>query len=305
MIACDYVGPEVEDEEVKENMRLKRKSILRGAWLKRTVDDTLILLSWKSADNDALKDIECSLHEDEKISTAEQIRAEKRSQSDLSTKPTLSHSKHVSFALDDAITAVATETVVSPLGSPEVGPSRVTSPAPTVTQVGTQPDSIQAKAEEGAPRAPSPKALSRSRSRRILPSILTFLRSLCTPASISIISAFIISLVPPLKALFVAGVPGTHIHPAPDGLPPLNFLIDTASFIGAASVPLGLVCLGSALARLKVPKGQWGQLPVGAITSFAVGKILVTPVIGVLICQGLTNAGVIDKDDKVLRFVCM
>ena len=256
------MGPEAEDEEVKENMRLKRKAIMRGTWIKRIIYDALSLLGWKSTGKNRLKDIECSSHEDEKNSAAIQIHEEKRSQSDIS-KPTFGHAKHVSSALDNATTC------------------------------------IQAKAES------TPRISSVTRSGRILSSVLTFLRSLCTPASISIISAFIISFVPPLKALFVAGVPGTHIHPAPDSLPPLNFLMDTASFIGAASVPLGLVCLGSALARLRVPKSQWGQLPVGAITCFAIGKILVTPVIGVLICQGLTTVGVIDKDDKVLRFVCM
>ena len=299
MIAYDYVGPEVEDEEVKENMRLKRKAIMCGAWIKRTVDGTLSLLRWKLADEHGLKDIESSSHEDEKNPAATQIREEKRPQSDMPPRPAFGHSKYVSFAHDDATLADATETVSSPFGSPDVGLSRIASPALTVTQVNTQPESIQTKAES-TPRISPP-----TRSRRILRSILAFLRSLCNPPSISIISALIISLVPPFKALFVPGVPGIHIHPAPDNLPPLNFLIDTASFIGAASIPLGLVCLGSALARLRVPKNQWGQLPVGAITSFAIGKILVTPVIGVLICQGLTNVGVIDKDDKVLRFACM
>ena len=82
--------------------------------------------------------------------------------------------------------------------------------------------------------------------------------------------------------------------------------MDTATFIGAASVPLGLVCLGSALARLKIPRsGQWGALPVGAISSLAVGKLLVMPVLGVVIVQGLVRGGVIPEDDKVLQFVCM
>ena len=286
MIAYDYVGPEVGDEEVKENMRLKRKVIMRGAWIKRTVDDTLSLLGWKSTDEHGLKDIESSSHKDEKNPAATQIREEKRPRSDMPPRSAFGHSKHVSFALDDATIADATET-------------RVASPALTVTQVDTLPENIQTKAES-TPRISPP-----TRSCRILRSIFAFLHSLCNPPSISIILALIISLAPPLKALFVAGVPGIHIHPAPDSLPPLNFLIDTASFIGAASIPLGLVCLGSALARLRVPKSQWGQLPVGAITSFAIGKILVTPLIGVLICQGLTNVGVIDKDDKVLRFACM
>jgi auxin efflux carrier family protein len=124
---------------------------------------------------------------------------------------------------------------------------------------------------------------------------------------LAIISAFIIALVKPLKALFMAvdGWTGTRILNAPDGQPPLAFIMDTATFVGGASVPIGLTCLGSALARLKVPKGQWRNLPLGAISSIAVARLIVIPVIGVLMCQGLTSAGVIDENDKVLRFVCM
>ena len=76
--------------------------------------------------------------------------------------------------------------------------------------------------------------------------------------------------------------------------------------MGAASVPLGLVCLGSALARMNLPKkGEWHSLPIGAIGSLAVVRMLIMPVLGVLICQGFMNVGIISKDDKVLRFVCM
>lgn len=82
--------------------------------------------------------------------------------------------------------------------------------------------------------------------------------------------------------------------------------MDAASFIGNASVPLGLICLGSALARLNVPRGnEWGKLPIGAIGGLAVCKMILMPVIGVLICRGLVGVGVIDKEDKVLQFVCM
>jgi hypothetical protein len=66
------------------------------------------------------------------------------------------------------------------------------------------------------------------------------------------------------------------------------------------------VCLGSSLARLPFPrKGQWQMLPLGAISCVAVGRMVVMPVLGVVICQGLTKVGFIDKEDKVLQFVCM
>jgi hypothetical protein len=226
--------------------------------------------------------------------------AEDPGQCTPSTRPfqrfTTGHTKNVSFSPEDTVTAAATETAISP----EVGPSQVTSPE-TPSQLPSTKDGILSKTLPLNSHAPAAK----HDRHRVVTTTLAILRSLITPASLSIIISFIISLVPTLKALFVPGVPGTHIPSAPDGLPRLSFVIDAASFIGAASVPLGLICLGSALARLKVPRGQWGQLPLGAIGGLAVGKLLITPVLGVLICQGLTNVGVIDKNDKVLRYVCM
>ncbi|KAF9043846.1 auxin efflux carrier [Hymenopellis radicata] len=132
----------------------------------------------------------------------------------------------------------------------------------------------------------------------------TLLWALCTPPSLSIIVSFPIALVTPLKALFVE-VDGYYMPPAPDGQPPLAFIYDFASFMGAASVPIGLICLGSALARLNVPRSEWPNLPLGAIFSLAVGKMLLMPVLGVAICQGLTRANIIAQDDKVLQFVCI
>ncbi|KAI5114880.1 hypothetical protein M0805_005575, partial [Coniferiporia weirii] len=92
---------------------------------------------------------------------------------------------------------------------------------------------------------------------------------------------------------------------APDGQPPLAFILDTATFIGAASVPLGLICLGSALARLNVPRNQWKDLPLGAIAWLAIGKMILMPILGVLITQGLVYGGIIQAEQKVLRFVCI
>ncbi|KAG8981454.1 Protein M3 [Tulasnella sp. JGI-2019a] len=137
-----------------------------------------------------------------------------------------------------------------------------------------------------------------SLSRRLL----KFVQALNTPPTISIVVAFPIALVPRLKGLFVPLANSPH---GPDGLPPLAFLLDTATFIGAASVPLGLVCLGSALARLNVPK-PWTRLPLGAIGVFTVMKLFLMPVLGVLICELFTHyIPLFNPDDKVLRFVCI
>lgn len=169
--------------------------------------------------------------------------------------------------------------------------------------------------DQPLPSPPPPTATPLSLSARATPprirvmsKLRAFLLSFFNPPTASIIAAFPISLIPTLKALFVPGVAGTHIPNAPDGQPPLAFILDAASFIGAASVPLGLICLGSALARLKVPKrdsGGWNKLPMGAIWSLAVVKMIAIPVLGVVVCQGLAKVGFIDPEDKVLRFVCM
>jgi hypothetical protein len=51
-------------------------------------------------------------------------------------------------------------------------------------------------------------------------------------------------------------------------------MMDAATFIGTASVPMGLVCFGSALARLRVPRGSWDTFPIGTILVLIVGKFM-------------------------------
>jgi predicted permease len=121
-----------------------------------------------------------------------------------------------------------------------------------------------------------------------------------------IVVAIVIALVDPLKALFLP--PSSGFKPrfrpvAPDGQPPLAFVLDTATFVGAASVPIGLICLGSALACLRMRSGE--PFPRGAIASLALAKMVVTPLIGVGITRWFAHAGFVHRDDKVLQFVCM
>ncbi|KAF4585216.1 Protein M3 [Pleurotus pulmonarius] len=278
-VAKDYVGPEVEDEEVKEELRRKHRK-----WASAILHPLAKFSTSTSPSRGEGPD-----NVDEKVDEPRAATPEAPTVRGTRSK------KHVSF-FEDA-TTVVTEPIKSTVSSP--GPSCVTSPAPTVV---TNFES----AEEGQPTAtPDTHSITRYRRRNIVyAKLVATLRTLCTPASIAIIIAFPIAVVPQLKALFV-NVPGTHIPPAPDGQPPLAFIIDTATFIGAASVPLGLICLGSALARLKIPKNQWRTLPLGAIAWLAIGKLIIMPVLGVLICQGLVSAGLIKEEDKVLRFVCI
>jgi hypothetical protein len=125
--------------------------------------------------------------------------------------------------------------------------------------------------------------------------------ALSVPTTIVVI-AFIISVIPALKGLFVLS---SSSPTAPDGQPPLAFILDTATFLGGASVPLGLIGLGSALARINIPRNDWGKLPFGSIMGLALGRMVLQPVLGILIVRGLTNVGLISKDDKVLQFVAM
>jgi hypothetical protein len=132
-----------------------------------------------------------------------------------------------------------------------------------------------------------------------------FLGKLASPVLISVAISLVVSRISVLKALFIPNVSGANIPPAPDGQPPLAFVMDTAAFLGAANSPIGLIILGSALARMSIPHGRWNSLPLGAIGALAVGKQFIMPVFGVLICEGFTRIGFIDAEDKVLRFVCM
>lgn len=73
-------------------------------------------------------------------------------------------------------------------------------------------------------------------------------------ATWSVIAGLLFSLIQPLKALLTetGGWTGSRMPNAPDNNPPLHFLLDTAAYIGALTVPLGLMLLGSSFARLKV-----------------------------------------------------
>ena len=128
-----------------------------------------------------------------------------------------------------------------------------------------------------------------------------------TPPSFSIILSLIIAFIYPLKYLFVPVQSSTsvHIRPAPDGGPPLAVILDTAGLVGAASVPLGLISLGAALARLTIQRNQWRNLPLGAISALAMAKMIVMPLLGVGIVRGFVKVGLISKEDRVLQFVCL
>jgi hypothetical protein len=63
-------------------------------------------------------------------------------------------------------------------------------------------------------------------------SVLKFMLSLISPPAISCLLSLLIALIPTLKALFVDNVPGITMPDAPDGNPPLQWILDIANFGG-------------------------------------------------------------------------
>ena len=84
--------------------------------------------------------------------------------------------------------------------------------------------------------------------------VLGFLRGMLIPVSLAVIIGIPCAIVLPLKALFVEtpGWTGTRMPNAPDGNPPLSFILVTATFLGGMTVPATLILLGASFARLKV-----------------------------------------------------
>ena len=297
----DYVGPDIEPDEVREAMRLKRRAWFRFIFRQKN-------------------QISSEVHDEHDLDRRSIGTLDEKSINSLQATNIMPQSlRRVTFIGE---TATPTEGNLSPLETGRVASQDRTT---TMTEINIPQVDDNSKTVVPTPQEqltsqnqdlpmhytsphPSTHSLPLNNNRKCFvtrQSIWKFLKSFFTPPSTAILISFPIALIPDLKALFTP-VPGTFIPAAPDGQPPLAFVLDATTFMGAASVPLGLVCLGSALARLNLPKkGEWLSLPLGAIWSLAIARMLVMPVLGVLICQGLTNVGIISKDDKVLRFVCM
>ena len=173
-------------------------------------------------------------------------------------------------------------------------------PVPTVVVSSRTPSTLE------LPKQPAGRPSSHCHYHGLLSRSRHFLEQLLKPCTIVILLSFVVSLVDPLKALFIP--PSSNFQPhfrptAPGGQPPLAFIYNTTTFIGGACIPLGLICLGSALTSLSLRYG--GPFPKGAIVSLALGRMVVNPIIGVAITRGFVHVGFVDRDDKVLQFVCM
>ena len=305
LITKDFEGPDMEDEEVKEALRLKQQRWLL-LWKQKREDGRTSgrrppipegsIEEGRLEKEDSLVNFHCpspaglpTLDNPEVVETIHDI-SEQRAHHRLNKHH--ASSRRVSFQPD----------------------STEDSPTAVHTVFDSAPPTLVARTEDGKetpPTSPIVKEVSNCTSRSAPPSLfgkfLSYLRTLPGPATITVIVSFTIAITTPLKALFVPlphenGTPSIPF--APDGAPPLNFLLDTATFLGNASVPLGLVCIGAALAKLRIPR-RVKDLPLGAISALAFGRLILQPVVAVFIIQGLVRVGVINQEDKVLRFVVM
>jgi hypothetical protein len=303
-LAMDFVGPDLSPEEVREATRLRRSRIFWA--VPRLVVGALRKISGLSLSKPRIEDQERGVVD----SSPEIFNRNEAHANDIAFSKMEDHRPDFRSPY-----CSPTPTIVGfPL-------SRVPSPTPTI--LSTPDDERSLPGSDGelskdcvkpapeyddlAKPSPSPSAVPRRPTA--LRAISTLINVLTTPQTLSIIFSLIIAFIKPLKALFVpmpsSYTTSLHIHTAPDGGPPLAVILDAAAFMGTASVPLGLIALGSALARIRLPRSELRMLPLGAIGALAVLKMLVMPVFGVALVRGLVYAGFIPAQDKVLQFVCM
>lgn len=123
------------------------------------------------------------------------------------------------------------------------------------------------------------------------------------PPSAALIISIVVIMIPKVRRLFydAADSTVTDIPNAPDGAPVLGFVMDFASFVGAAAVPLGLAMLGATMARLsikKLPTGFWK-----GVLLMSVLKLVVLPIIALAWAGKMKELNWIAKDNYMALFV--
>lgn len=163
--------------------------------------------------------------------------------------------------------------------------------------------SVVSASGEGAatpvkPTFTSPDEGPISKRQKVIRTAMNVLRNFRAPNSVSLIVSLAIAMSPPLKALFVHS--HFHLPDAPDKQPPLSFILDLASYVGAASVPLGLLLLGATIARLQVNQMVPGFWKTAIMITIC--RLVILPIFGVGLTTGLQNAGWFGED-KLVRFI--
>ncbi|KAG9050969.1 Protein M3 [Tulasnella sp. UAMH 9824] len=314
IIGKDFQGPDFTDDEVRESFPTKVRKT--GRQLAQLPDSLISLVRGRRASTPEATDVEKQLEVVNK-----KLASDKTQETREST--VVADSETPIFSVAPTVISEPTAPTTNTTGvkltrtvtfHPEAeGAAGDSERPPYAATIASARTAVPEDSDPQTNTSPTKVPLSESGLGQPKPTrwqrVLSFLKAANTPPTITIFISFPIALVPQLKALFVQtdATPSLHSisHSSPDGLPPLAFILDTASFIGAASVPLGLVCLGSALARLTVPK-PWTRLPLGAIGWFTVAKLFLMPILGVAMCAFFTTTvRIINPEDKVLRFVCM
>ncbi|KAK6520101.1 Protein M3, variant 2 [Arthrobotrys conoides] len=130
--------------------------------------------------------------------------------------------------------------------------------------------------------------------------VMSIVKTFVTIPTMTLLSALVIAVVPQLRALFVPTT-GVKMPNAPDGRPPLDFILQFASYGGQLSPVMGLAMLGAALSRISVrqlPKGFWMSI---AATCFL--KLIIGPILGILWIQGLKHTPLINDDQLMMQLV--
>jgi hypothetical protein len=115
-----------------------------------------------------------------------------------------------------------------------------------------------------------------SRQKVFLASMLNIISLFITPITMSLVTALVIALVSPLKALFVPDVEGwsgTRIKMAPDGRPALAFIQDARIFSLAFLIQLAakrgsieLIQLSVSLSLFSISPPNYRRLPLSALS---------------------------------------
>lgn len=147
---------------------------------------------------------------------------------------------------------------------------------------------------------PSNTNAAKKSHNKLMEAVIFFLSNLTRPMSISLIISITVAMIPWVQALFVVSTQ-TSLPSAPDGQPPLSFIMDFAGYLSNACVPLGLLLLGATLSRLQInemPAGFW-HTPLAL--SFL--RLIILPIIGVAIVTRLKVYNWFENDN-ILFFIC-
>ncbi|GAA5938547.1 hypothetical protein JCM1841_004890 [Sporobolomyces salmonicolor] len=159
---------------------------------------------------------------------------------------------------------------------------------------------------EPGPLTPPPNEPELSRARKFWNGAMSVVNDMIVPPTVSLVISLVVALVPALRALFVPpeSASASFDPRAPDGNPPLSTIFGTFSFIGAASVPLGLLVLGGSIAKIEIPRPV-SRLPISSIITMALVKLAFLPIIGFFFVKALVRAGMVDADNAVLLLVSL